>query len=185
MVRPRKAPRLWLRPGSADRAATWLILDQGKQYATGAHENEEAKARELLDRYMVDLYRPAAEQTRIGRLDRNVGLVYFVSTNDVPSFPIKIGWAKSSADVRLAGLQTACPYLLLILALERGSQGTEARLHARFSHHRMRGEWFQRGPDLMAYVATLRASGNECATNQPRIHRMFSDRSREKGDVNV
>lgn len=45
MSRARKPARLWLRPANKDRAATWVILDGGKQYSTacGASDREGAE----------------------------------------------------------------------------------------------------------------------------------------------
>lgn len=185
MSRARKPPRLWLRkePG---RPALWIILDHGRQIATGAGEADEEKAREALAVYMRDVYVPPGRFDHIGAFakERHVGFVYFITSNDVPNFPIKIGYARNAADVRLKALQVGSPYLLSILATVKGSRGTESRLHREFGHLRMRGEWFQRGPDLMEFVAMARLSVAG-AMKQPGILRMFSDRSHEKGDVNA
>lgn len=40
MPRARKPARLWLRPASSDRDSVWVILDGGKQYATGCRASD-------------------------------------------------------------------------------------------------------------------------------------------------
>jgi len=48
MSRARKPARLWLRPASKDRAATWVILDIGKQYSTGCGADDYSGAEKAL-----------------------------------------------------------------------------------------------------------------------------------------
>lgn len=48
MPRARKPARLWLRPASKDRAATWVILDGGKQYGTSCGVDDRAEAEAAL-----------------------------------------------------------------------------------------------------------------------------------------
>jgi len=67
MPRPRKPPRLWLRPARADREATWAILDGGRETSTGCSERDLAGAERELARYLARKY----EAPKVdGQLDR-------------------------------------------------------------------------------------------------------------------
>lgn len=63
---------------------------------------------------------------------------------------IKIGYSKDPRKraLALAGTQ--------ILAKEPGAKQRESELHLKFDHLRIHGEWFEPGPDLMDYIASLR-----------------------------
>jgi hypothetical protein len=58
MPRPRKTARLWLRPGRDDRAATWIILDGGKEFSTGCSEGDVAGAEKALAEYVAQKHDP-------------------------------------------------------------------------------------------------------------------------------
>jgi len=53
MSRERKPARLWLRPADATRAATWLILDGGKQQSTGCSLDDREGAERALSEYLA------------------------------------------------------------------------------------------------------------------------------------
>src|SRR4051812_38719678 len=53
MSRARKPARLWLRPADKDRDAVWIILDGGKQYATGCGEHARAEAEQALSEHIA------------------------------------------------------------------------------------------------------------------------------------
>lgn len=42
-----------------------------------------------------------------------------------------------------------------LLGVEIGGRDREAALHRQFAHCRIRGEWFESNPDLLAYIASL------------------------------
>jgi len=65
---------------------------------------------------------------------------------------IKIGWALNVAE-RLATLQTASPQKLLVLGVLRGTIEQERLAHRLFAVHRLLGEWFAPGEDLMRFIA--------------------------------
>jgi hypothetical protein len=69
------------------------------------------------------------------------GFVYFVSdgTN------IKIGLTRTGVAGRVRSLQTGASAVL-------PDADREAELHQRFRHLHVRGEWFQPGPDLLAFI---------------------------------
>lgn len=78
--------------------------------------------------------------------------VYFISTHDVPDYPIKIGITFGSVGKRLAALQTACPHRLSVLAAFPAPRKFEWFLHLDLRPHRMNGEWFRRSPEVLAAV---------------------------------
>jgi hypothetical protein len=63
---------------------------------------------------------------------------------------IKIGFSKDPK--RRAGEISGAE----LLAKEPGGAGREGELHLRFQHLRVGGEWFEPGPDLIAYINALR-----------------------------
>lgn len=75
--------------------------------------------------------------------------VYFVREGAVG--PIKIGHAFNVAK-RLATMQTANPRALRLLREVDGGRERERELHARFSHLRIRGEWFRPDPYLLGFI---------------------------------
>jgi hypothetical protein len=67
---------------------------------------------------------------------------------------VKIGWT-IDVDARLSTLQSGSPLPLLVLwqRLVPHAQTVEARLHRRFHTKRVRGEWFDLGPDAARMVS--------------------------------
>lgn len=53
MSRARKPARLWLRPASKDRAAVWIILDDGKQFRTGCGADDHSGAEKALAEHLA------------------------------------------------------------------------------------------------------------------------------------
>lgn len=80
--------------------------------------------------------------------------VYFIGAE--PDGPIKIGVAKDVAS-RMVTLQVAMPQTLRLLAAVKGGIAKEREYHRQFEPLKMRGEWFRRGPELLALIATLEA----------------------------
>lgn len=76
-----------------------------------------------------------------------VGVVYFVQSGDL----VKIGFS-TDLRKRLKTLQTACPRPIVLLHRFQGTRDDEKRVHRRFSHLRMRGEWFAPDVVLMEFV---------------------------------
>lgn len=54
MPRPAKPPRLWPSPARPDRAASWVILDRGRQRSTGCSLDDIAGAEQALARYIAE-----------------------------------------------------------------------------------------------------------------------------------
>lgn len=80
--------------------------------------------------------------------------VYFIGG---PSGPIKIGISKNPKR-RLHGLQTTSPYHLKILATKPGDIEEERRLHSKFAHLRLKGEWFQRSQEILDEMMSIKRS---------------------------
>lgn len=75
--------------------------------------------------------------------------VYFIL--DAPSRAIKIGWADHPPH-RLNELQPGNPHELRIIGTIPGGASREGKLHRRFAHLRIRGEWFRADSELMAFI---------------------------------
>jgi len=79
-------------------------------------------------------------------------VVYFVGV--VERF-VKIGYSRAFSK-RLECLQTACPFELQVLAFISGAtQKHERKLHRKFAHLLMRGEWFSWGDDLASFISEI------------------------------
>ena len=72
---------------------------------------------------------------------------YFVSDGQY----IKIGRARD-VKKRLVGLRVASSRPLTLLGV---SHEPEQEIQARFAAHRVRGEWFEAVPELLAYIGSL------------------------------
>lgn len=79
--------------------------------------------------------------------------VYFIGTD---TGPIKIGMS-CDPDGRCREMRVGSPGDLRVLATAPGGRALEKRYHARFGYARIRGEWFDRHPDLLAEIDRLRA----------------------------
>ncbi len=80
------------------------------------------------------------------------GEVYFISDGEA----IKIGFS-GSAIVRMGDLQTSHHRPLKIMLTIPGTMDDERKMHQKFKHLRIAGEWFKPAPDLMAFIE---AGGN-------------------------
>lgn len=114
----------------------------------------------------VDDFRAAPAPTRqraekTPRVEASSRVTYFVSTNAVPDYPIKIGLStRNGLGLRMYNLQNACPYPLIVLKAVKATTWGEKALHRMFEEDRMEREWFARSPRLMALIE--RAKADEC-----------------------
>ena len=76
--------------------------------------------------------------------------IYFIQCGK--NGPIKIGYTIKNPKERMAELQTACPYKLVLLWIYKGSDYTEASIHEELKHERIRGEWFRPGEDVLSFI---------------------------------
>lgn len=83
---------------------------------------------------------------------RILGFVYFIQADG--RGPVKIGFASTLKD-RLNGLSTAHHSKLKIIAAMRGTVIEERELHKRFSHLRIKGEWFKMCRELRTFIKSL------------------------------
>lgn len=158
-MRRYKGPHLILRR-RVGRTPVWCIADHNKEWSLRLGEDQKEAADAALKAHCE-----AHNKTEIGKWDRaQTGLVaraqsiYFVSSNEVPDFPVKIGISDIAVTARLQGLQCACPFELEVLASMRGTAAGEAELHRRFKPSLIRGEWFRRTPELMATIERIKSA---------------------------
>ncbi len=78
------------------------------------------------------------------------GMIYFIQT--VEGGPIKIG-VTTQLQARLSALATAHSKDLRVLGVLDGERSVEKELHERFSHLRVKNEWFEPGEDLCQFIA--------------------------------
>lgn len=84
-------------------------------------------------------------------------MIYFVQEE---SGPIKIGHVKddypelllSNVQHRVTELQIGNPRQLQVLATMPGSISDEHEIHAKFTDHRIRGEWFKPDSKLLNFI---------------------------------
>jgi len=97
--------------------------------------------------------------------------IYVIGTPGVRA--VKIGWA-GDARARLAALQTGSPLPLSVMWKRRMSDAAavEAALHQLFGGKRVRGEWFDLGPDA---VRVVREACADIAEEFPRSAPTFAD----------
>jgi len=95
---------------------------------------------------LASLPKPDEPRTAVQKL--TPGEVYFVRFGD----RIKIGFS-TNVKTRMK----AVPHDA-ILATMPGTPAVESRMHKRFAHLRITGEWFRPGPDLMAFIDSLKAA---------------------------
>ena len=75
------------------------------------------------------------------------GYVYFMDGGDT----VKIGFSRS-LEARFKKMKTDLPSGLQLLHIEPGTFRTKKVLHRHFAELRVRGEWFRKTDDLMAYI---------------------------------
>lgn len=87
-----------------------------------------------------------------------MGWVYFIQEGEGGA--IKIGTTTGSPEARRRVLQTAAPRPLHLLTAIPGGPDLERTLHQRFQALQLIGEWFEPGPELVAFIdGALAANG--------------------------
>jgi hypothetical protein len=75
-------------------------------------------------------------------------VIYFIGQGT--DGPIKIGYTRDlSIRKRLASLQTANPFELIVIGTRPGGPMDEDVLHTKLDRFRLRGEWFQRCEEVL------------------------------------
>jgi integrase len=77
MSRARKPARLWLRPASKDRGATWVILDGGKQFGTACGASDRQGAERALADHIARQF--IAAPTKKDRSARDVAVAEVIA----------------------------------------------------------------------------------------------------------
>lgn len=145
MPRKPKGPRLYLRNDEGGKR--WIIRDRNRDTRTGLKEGQETEAAAMLDHYIAGQF---ASKYRADR-----GVIYFVTCLNSENYPVKIGYSNSSAEARMVNIQNGNPNLLNVIGTFPGSITDERKLHERFAHLRIRGEWFVRAQEIIDYVGGL------------------------------
>jgi hypothetical protein len=84
-----------------------------------------------------------------GRSSKDQGSIYFIS---IPRLDlIKVGFA-TDLRLRLAGIKTASPFDLQLVASYRGRRDDEQRAHRLLKPHRYKREWFRYHDDVDALI---------------------------------
>jgi hypothetical protein len=92
------------------------------------------------------------------------GSVYFIRASETG--PIKIGFTSGNPHDRSASLQTGNHEKLVIVAVIFDVlPSRERELHERFSKYRRHGEWFDPGPELVAFIDGVMAGDPKCRQN--------------------
>lgn len=103
---------------------------------------------------------------RIARV-AETGLVHVYFLREEESGPIKIGMAVD-VEARISQLQGGNHRKLTLVGLiMNATPDAERRIHKSFKHHRIRGEWFHPGEDLLQFINELTL--NNCYTNSPSL----------------
>lgn len=97
------------------------------------------------------LLAPRSEDPR--RVRHSRWKIYFIQA-DIGG-PIKIG-RTTSLHTRVKNFQMGCPFQLIVLATIADCDADfEIELHARFSSHRLHGEWFEPATELLEYIESI------------------------------
>jgi len=94
-------------------------------------------------------------------------MIYFIQCGE--NGPIKIGQTGNGVEERLGQLQTGCPYGLRVLWVYNGSDWTEETVHKKFSHERIRGEWFRPSSTLIDFITNEMMNVYEIETPNGRF----------------
>jgi Meiotically up-regulated gene 113 len=78
-------------------------------------------------------------------------VIYFAQNEE--TCHIKIGFTAKEPELRLRGLQTGSPSLIVLLLVIDGNEKLESQLHEQFAPYRVRGEWFKPGRTLLQFMA--------------------------------
>lgn len=161
--------------GILKRGRTWYVRywvnGKEKWKAIGPSKSE---ARKELNKKLTELGRrynppPQDQQLPPDFLDQFLhaknkdSLVYFIQAGD--SGPIKIGIAMNLLS-RIKHLQSQSPLKLNLLATIEGGLPKEREIHKRFSAHRLHGEWFSPGEELLKFISDLNGKNQTVETEE-------------------
>jgi len=126
--------------------SSWIILDGPRHTSTCCLADERIEAESKLLEYV--------EARRVAKEDYPDLFMYFVTTTE-PGFPIKIGISETPK-FRLRGLQTGLPFDVKMLGVFKIPDTIfERRVHRKFKHLKLRGEWFRNAPEILDFLALM------------------------------
>lgn len=141
-------------------------IAKGKTYyyfaVQGVERNARARLVRLPDithpnfrRRVDELYqhRPVGEARRV--LMTKEPKVYFIGSDDGP---VKIGMSREP-EARCREMNVGAPTDYRVLATTPGSVELERAYHERFGFAHLRGEWFERRPEIQAEIDRLNKTG--------------------------
>jgi DNA-binding CsgD family transcriptional regulator len=102
--------------------------------------------------------------------------VYFARRVDGVG-PIKIGCSRFVKD-RMREIGYARGHKFEALACAPGGYWEERRMHRRFAHLRLDGEWFDAAPELLSLISEIARSGSlplDAETREQRIARLYRE----------
>ena len=113
------------------------------------------------------------------------GKIYYLRAGE--DGPIKIGFTKGNPSDRITVLQTGCPYPIIFLGAQHGTQVEERRLHREYAPYWLSGEWFKPHPTLLLDIMERLSpySGDTIADFESfrrEARRLSEQRSKEGGE---
>ena len=96
-------------------------------------------------------------------------MIYFIQSGR--SRFVKIGYCAGDPNTRLAQLQCGNPETLTLLAVKSGGKDAESYWHSRFSHLRVRGEWFEWCDEIREYAQPLLADPEQQRKDRAQVAR--------------
>lgn len=137
--RLRKTPRWlgeWLREHPADRWGDGLYREAGRTKLFTEQDVE--RVREAIVYFAA---------TKAMEPDTREGYIYFIDGGEC----VKIGYTRS-IEHRIKKMLTDAPVELKVLHIEPGTFKQEKIFHREFATLRVRGEWFRKAPELLAFI---------------------------------
>jgi hypothetical protein len=102
-------------------------------------------------------------------------MIYFVQENNGP---IKIGYSRSP-HTRICSIKTNSSSAISLLGVIKGTKEEEKQLHSRFSHLRVRGEWFSPSEELLGFIKGAQKIDVPFSVNSkallPRLDKIIKD----------
>lgn len=179
MSRTKLPPRVYFN----ESRQKWVIRYDGWMRRTPFGLEQKADAEALLTKILGEKSwahavrslrpKPRTPATAPWARSETMGLIYFISCEELANYPVKIGFCAGELGKRLGELQVGNPHPLEVLATVYGSYRQEQSLHGVLADDRIGGEWFRRSPTLerllgAALIGTLFVENqHSCAAPVP------------------
>jgi len=123
-----------------------------KRVATGAHEDQRHEAEQIFREYLGRNFSDDAGLTAVPAKADMIWIVYFI-TADQPGQPVNIGASQPELFAsNFLALQRGSYLPLTILFTAWADQAEKDALHARFASSHIRGEWYDRSSEVVAFI---------------------------------